>query len=200
MNARQGRRGYTVVEVMIAMAILMIGTSGIVAMQKVTVVANRDSKNLVVANQIARRWLERLRADAAKWNHPSAILQTSDMDETQWLKSANVTGLWIRPADSALGSFTADSFGNDVAFDSQAAAFCTNLRLTWLYGPPETVQPPYLVRAEARVFWLRDGGGGMAQTGKALCDPTLNLTTIGAAVTNYHFIYVATAITQNMAR
>ena len=51
-------RGYTVIEVMIALTLLAIGTSGIIAMQKVTSVTNREARNLVIANQIARTWME----------------------------------------------------------------------------------------------------------------------------------------------
>jgi prepilin-type N-terminal cleavage/methylation domain-containing protein len=199
MTARERRRGYTVVEVMIALAILAIGTSGIIAMQKVTAVGNRDAKNLLIGNQIARTWTERLRADAAQWNHPSSYQTTDDLANTQWIRQVSTNaGQWIRPADSALGSFTADSFGNDVPANDPAATYCTNLRLTWLYGPPAA--PPYLLRAEVRVFWLRDGGGGVIDPGIPLCDPTITIANVGGALTNYHFVYVATAIAENMAR
>jgi hypothetical protein len=87
-----------------------------------------------------------------------------------------------------------------VAVGSPAAVYCTNLRLTWLYGPPSAVPGPYLLRAEVRVFWLRDGGGGVIDTGVALCAPTITVANIGGAVANYHFVYVATAITENMAQ
>jgi type IV pilus assembly protein PilV len=186
---------------MISLAILAIGTSGIIAMQKVTAVANRDAKSLLIANQIARTWAERLRTDAAQWNHPSSYIAADDLNNTQWIKEISTQpGQWIRPADSALGSFTADSFGNDVAAGSLAAVYCTNLRLTWLYGPPSAFQPPYLIRAEVRVFWLRDGGGGVIDTGVALCDPNITVANLGGAIANYHFVYVATAITENMAQ
>jgi type IV pilus assembly protein PilV len=144
------RRGYTVIEVMIALTILAIGTSGIIAMQKVTAVANRDAKNLVVANQVARTWIERLRADGARWNHPSPVNPDSDLADTRWLN--RVDGQWFRPTDDPLGSPTADALGNDVV-DAQVTrgVFCTNVRLTWLYGPPPGTPPPYLIRAEVRV-------------------------------------------------
>jgi len=201
MSAVPARRGYTVVEIMISLAILAIGASGIIAMQKVAAVANRDSKNLVIANQIARTWVERLRADATKWNHPSAFLPTSDLGETEWLKltpdTVNLT--WLRPADGVLGSFTADAFGNDVTPTDPTAAYCTNLRLTWLYGPPSAgVPPPYLIRAEIRVFWIREGGGGALSGG--LCPANMGTAAVDTALANYHFVYVTTALTQNMAR
>jgi type IV pilus assembly protein PilV len=202
MNAPCKRRGYTVVEIMISMAILTIGMTGIIAMQKVTAIANRDAKNLVVANQIARSWVERLRIDAAKWNHPSALRTTTDQDtDTTWLQTAFIDPAvgWFRPEDSSFGNRTADAFGNDVPKGSAQAVYCTQLRLTWLYGPPGTVPPPYLIRAEIRVFWLRDGGGGSDPARTVICIDGMNWDGVGSSLARYHFVYVATALTENMA-
>jgi prepilin-type N-terminal cleavage/methylation domain-containing protein len=194
-------RGYTVIEVMISLTILAIGATGVIAMQKVTTVANRDAKNLVVANQIARTWMERLRTDSVQWNHPSPEDTTSDIGTTLWLSQIGAKeGQWFRPVDSAVfGSPTFDALGNDVP-DSQAAdngVFCTHVRLAWLYGPLPA-QPPYLIRAEVRVFWLRDGGGGpVGGQGQSVCDQNQNPNTIDSATTTYHFVYAASAIRQN---
>jgi type IV pilus assembly protein PilV len=195
---KRGHRGYTVVEVMIAITLLAIGGSGVIAMQKITAVSNRDAKNLVVGNQIARTWLERLRADAVQWNHPSPQNAGSDLAETKWLN--HVDGKWFRPVDDLLGSPAADALGNDVRdADLSPAVFCANIRLTWLYGPPLTVAPPFLIRAEVRVYWLRDGAGGTID-GTGICDPATDLTKISPAVDRYHFVYVTSAIAQNQAR
>ncbi len=194
-------RGYTIIEVMIALTLLAIGTTGIIAMQKVTTVTNRDAKNLTVANQIARTWMERLRTDAVQWNNPSGSNGNSDLAETTWLKQIESNaGNWFRPADDVKGSPTADVFGNDVRdVDADSGSFCTNVRLNWLYGPAQAgVAPPLLLRAEVRVYWLRDGGPGGIDS-KAVCDPTMNqLNAVSPAVDRYHFVYVTSAIPQNM--
>jgi prepilin-type N-terminal cleavage/methylation domain-containing protein len=198
------RRGYTVIEVMIALTLLAIGTTGIIAMQKVTTIANRDAKNLVIANQIARTWLERLRADAVQWNHPSPLLPTSDLGDTRWLN--NVDGQWFRPTDSAVGSPTADALGNDVPdTDLSPGVFCTNVRLTWLYGPPPGAPPPYLIRAEVRTYWVRDSfsydpAKSGTVNGKNVCDPSTDLALVSPALERYHFVYIASAVAQNQAR
>jgi prepilin-type N-terminal cleavage/methylation domain-containing protein len=191
-------RGYTVVEVMIALTLLAVGTSGIIAMQKVTSVTNRDSKNLLIANQIARTWMERLRVDAVKWNHPSNVNSSSDLDDTLWLKQI-VTGNWVRPTDDVRGSAAADAFGNDVRdADADTGSFCTHIRLSWLYGPPAGgALPPFLIRAEVRVFWLRDGGPGGIDG--PVCRTSTDPGLVSPAVNRYHFVYVASAIAQNMA-
>jgi prepilin-type N-terminal cleavage/methylation domain-containing protein len=191
-------RGYTVIEVMIALTLLAIGTTGVIAMQKVTTIANRDAKNLVVATQVARGWLERLRADAVQWNHPSPLNSTSDLAQTKWLN--NVDGKWFRPTDDALGSPSADVLGNDVRDTNLAdAMYCTNVRLTWLYNPPASAAEAYLIRAEVRVYWVRDGAGGTV-TKLNICDPATDLALVSPAVERYHFVYVTSAIAQNQAR
>ncbi|HKQ69072.1 MAG TPA: prepilin-type N-terminal cleavage/methylation domain-containing protein [Polyangiaceae bacterium] len=196
---RRAPRGYTVIEVMIALTLLAIGTTGVIAMQKATAVGNRDAKNLVIANQIARTWMERLRADALQWNHPSPLRTDPDLADTRWLNN-NITGQWFRPADDVKGSPTFDALGNDVRdVNSANGVFCTNVRLTWLYGP-ESAPPPYLVRTEVRVYWLRDGGGGVVEAGKPLCPTNPTLALVSPAVQAYHFVYVTSAIAQNMAR
>jgi type IV pilus assembly protein PilV len=193
------QRGYTVIEVMIALTLLAVGTSGIIAMQKVTAIANRDAKSLVVATQVARTWIERLRADATQWNHPSPTSPESDLADTRWLKTVN--GVWFRPNDDLAGSPAADALGNDVRdTDLANAVFCTNVRLTWPYGPPPGAPPPYLIRAEVRVYWMRDGGGGSVEAGKTICDPGIDLSKVSPAVERYHFVYLASALAQNMAR
>jgi type IV pilus assembly protein PilV len=198
----KGARGYTVIEVMIALTLLAIGTSGIIAMEKVTSVTNREAKNLVIANQIARTWMERLRADAVQWNNPSAFDPNSDISDTLWLNQiTNNPGVWFRPAyDANRGSPGADAFGNDVTLLAMdTASFCTNIRLSWLYGPPGVnAPPPYLIRAEVRVYWLRDGGPGGVDPTKSVCDASINLDLVSPAVTNYHFVYLTSGITQNL--
>ena len=197
-KSRKGR-GYTVIEVMIALTLLAVGASGVVAMEKVTAIANRDAKTLVVANQVARTWMERLRADATQWNHPSPLDPSSDLADTRWLK--NVNGIWFRPTDDVAGSPSADALGNDVRdTDLANAAFCTNVRLTWLYGSAAASAPPFLIRAEVRVYWLRAGGGGSVETGKTICDPGVDIGKVAPALDRYHFVYLTSAIAQNMAR
>lgn len=206
------RRGYTVIEVLIALSLLAIGASGVIALQKVTTVGNRDARNLTVATQIARTWVERLRTDAVVWNHPSPSNATlDDLSDTLWLKQVNTAGAgcgancsgWFRPVDDATrGSPAFDAFGNDVHdVDAANATFCTNVRLAWLYGPPPGVAPPYLVRAEVRVFWLRDGGGGLAAAGlSTICDSSFtNWTALDGDVGRFHWVYLTSAIKQNTA-
>jgi prepilin-type N-terminal cleavage/methylation domain-containing protein len=188
-------RGYTVVEVMIAMAVLAVGTTGVMAMQKVAAASNREARNLVLANQIARSWIDRLRADAFAWNTATDL-----PNDTVWLQGIS-NNSWFRPNDDPRGSPAADAFGNDVvdadlAGTDRPPVFCTNLRLGWLY-PIGQSRPA--IRAEVRVFWLREGAGGDVSVGAntPLCARTLSTAAVTNAPTNYHFVYVTSAILQN---
>ena len=99
--SRRSPRGYTVMEVMMALAILTIGASGVIAVQKATMIGNTNARNLATANSIAQSWVERLRADALVWNAPA---NADDIGDTNWLKSAdpaNPNTPWIAPACSA---------------------------------------------------------------------------------------------------
>lgn len=189
------RRGYTILEVMIALTLITVGVSGVVAMQKVTTVANRNARNLAVANQIARTWLDRLRTEAVAWNLPSPSVPGGDdlATDTVWLQRVNDG--WFQPAIVPnVGGPAFDMHGTDISEGAEEPAYCTNIRLQWLYGPPT---PPYLIRAEVRVFWLREGGGGLLNGMTSLCDPATDPNAIGAATQNFHFVYATSAIKQN---
>ncbi len=63
--------------------------------------------------------------------------------------------------------------------------------LSWLYQP--TVSGNGLIRAEVRVFWLRDGQG-FAQN---MCDAT-QVANVGVATQTFHFVQKISAIRENM--
>jgi prepilin-type N-terminal cleavage/methylation domain-containing protein len=194
------QRGYTAVELLMAISIFAIGVSGIIAMEKVTVSANQHAKQLAIATHIAEAWLDQLNADAALWNHPSPGNTLSDITDAQWLSQAaagNNTG-WFRPAYSAQRTFGAgfDLYGSPLS-DAQVAdqVYCTHIRLTWLY--PETAGNG-LLRAEVRVFWVRDGQGGTVD-GQPVCAAGTAANLIEGAGQKYHFVYQTTAIKENTA-
>lgn len=202
---RRGARGYTAVELLMSMAILTIGVTGVVAMQKVTITSNQHAKNLAIATQVAQAWMDQLRLDALSWNHPSPMRGSSDLEnDTVWLRQVPNSGSsgWFRPEWDATRNFGA-------AFDVQGrpidpstttpTRFCAHLRLSWLYradgvaaeGAASTLSGNGLIRAEVRVFWLREGQSGL------VCTTTEKPEEIGAATDRYHFVYNVSAIRQN---
>jgi prepilin-type N-terminal cleavage/methylation domain-containing protein len=179
------RRGFTVVELMIALTVFAIGVSGIIATQKVTVAANQHAKNLAIATGIAQAWQDQLAVDATYWR-PDGTTQPT------WLTVGN--GTWFRPAFSADRQFGAafDALGNvvDDGADLTQAHFCTHLRLTLLY--PQTGGNG-LMRTEVRVFWRRDGGSGV----DPVCGTDNDAAEIGTDIENYHFVYQTSAVKQS---
>jgi prepilin-type N-terminal cleavage/methylation domain-containing protein len=202
-SRRVGSRGYSAIEVMIAMSLLAIASTGIFALQKVTFTGNSSAKNMAVANQIARTWVERLRTDSASWNYPSAahteVVCTGAstagcVGGTTWLKAVSTPNVWFKPvAVPTRGGAAFDALGNDTSDSGSAPAFCTHLRLSWLY-------PNQLLRAEVRVFWLKDGGEG--PVGGTLCDeatPASLGASTNSPLSRYHFAYFATSVAVNPA-
>jgi len=192
-------RGYTAVELMIAIGIFGIGVTGIISMEKVTSVSNQHAKNLNIATHIAESWLDMLATDAATWNHPSKNSSGApDIGETVWLQNvkanANTVNDWFLPAYNAPLLFgpAFDALGNPVnpATNPAAVAFCSHLRLSWLYQP--TSDGNGLIRAEVRVFWLRSGQG----FNQNFCNAG-QVANVGAAAATFHFVQKISAIREN---
>jgi prepilin-type N-terminal cleavage/methylation domain-containing protein len=189
------QRGYTAVELMMAVSIFGIGVAGIMAMQKVTAVSNAHAKNLAMASHIAEAWLDNLSTEATLWNSTNSL---SNLSSTLWLRHVGTTqdaaANWFLPDYSTTLLFgpAFDALGNpiDTAVNPGAVAFCSHLRLSWLYQPGADGNG--LIRAEVRVFWLRDGQRFAGSFCAAGTEPQVN----GDANT-FHFVQKITAIREN---
>jgi len=195
----RGQRGYTAVELMMAIGMFGIGVAGIIGMEKVTAVSNQHAKNLSMATHIAESWLDMLATDAVTWNQPSLTGgAVPDIGNTVWLQAvtanADGAGNWTLPAYDASLSFgpAFDALGNPVnpVTNPGAVAFCSHLRLSWLSQP--TPAGNGLIRAEVRVFWLRDGQNftqNMCSAGQIL--------NVGTGLSTFHFVQKIGAIREN---
>ncbi|MES1176717.1 MAG: prepilin-type N-terminal cleavage/methylation domain-containing protein [Myxococcales bacterium] len=192
-----GKRGYTAVELLMAISIFGIGVSGIIAMEKVTSVSNAHAKNLAIATHIAESWLDVLAIDATAWTAPGSPGAVGLIGNTTFLKSvtanANTVNSWTLPTYSNTLAFgpAFDALGDPIdPASTTPVAFCSHLRLSWLYQPSTTGNG--LIRAEVRVFWLKDGAGfaqNMCTTGQ--------IANVGAATDAFHFVQKITAIREN---
>ncbi len=208
-------RGYTFVELLMSLAVLSIGVTGVVAMQKTTLVSNQHAKNLAIATQIAQAWTDALHADGIEWNHPSARRTASDLaTDTVWLSTLGGTvgtmTNWFRPNWDATRQFgpgfdiQGKPVDTSVAARVQQVRFCTHIRLSWLHrdtgetvGNQRTTSGNGLIRTEVRVFWVRDGQTG--HVGGDVCGGNTTTAVIGADTTRYHFVYQVSAVRQNTA-
>ena len=183
----KARRGYTMIEVMMALAILAVGASGVMALQRVTLIANSNARNVAMANQIAAAWADRLQADAVQWNNPET---GSDLNETRWLNMVTTAAVgtptdWFVPDSSTapFGSAYADINGNEMYGNpDDLAAYCTHVRLTQLY--------PTMIRAEIRVFWARNE--------RAIDCSASDPAAVTQAYGTLGFVYVTTGILNNV--
>ncbi|WP_437592187.1 type IV pilus modification PilV family protein [Sorangium sp. So ce1000] len=149
--------GYTLIEVMAALGVLAIGATGVLALQKATLISNTNARNIAVANNIAMTWAERLRVDALQWNDP---MQQPDIDDTAWLRLTTPPARVTPTEITALGAApSADVIGADIyAGDTSQSAFCTQVRFRQFTdrATGATIWPS-LIRAEIRVIWERSG-------------------------------------------
>ncbi len=145
---KRASSGYTLMEVMVSLAVLAVGAAGVIGLQKVTGVANSYTRNLATASRIAAKWVERLELDGRQWS------DTTGFGSTYWLKSATAApGQWTTPVERpSFASPDADVLGADIfPGDTADPAFCTQVRLTTLSGFSGAI------RAEVRVFWEKAG-------------------------------------------
>jgi len=206
-NARwrpRAPRGYTAVELLMAISVFGIGVAGIISMEKVTSAANQDAKNLAIATHIAESWLDMLAADAVSWNHPSSSNPKSDLSDTAWLGgvvSNAGAGSWFLPAYNAALGFGPgfDALGNPVntAVSTANVQFCVHLRLSWLYQPVATASPGNgMIRTEVRVFWLRDGQATPV-AGVDPCSTAMPVANVTGATGTFHFVQKISAVREN---
>jgi len=150
------RAGFTLIEVMIAMAVLTVVAGGLIGMQTLTASSNRVSREVTVATEIAQTWAERMKLDALTWN--------GNVATTVWLADSGVMNQWITPVAFSLApppvrSFAFDRYGRDVAPGAADLFYCVAYNFNW-------VVPNQSMRIDIRVYWPREN----ARTAPA-CNP-----------------------------
>jgi hypothetical protein len=204
---RSTLRGYTTVEVLLAMTVLLIGSAGVMTMQKAAIQSNLDARKLDIANSIAHDWLERLSADATQWTTPVIpTILTSNLGNTKWLQlytnPGNGPGTWFLPTvpggyPAAEGNSPAfDILGRDLASaDAPNAIFCTHVKLDQI--AQDSLGNPVLLRATVLVFWRKQlVWSTSTATSSSNCtsgsfDPTVDEA---ANPGTWHIVYATTAI------
>jgi len=193
-------RGYTVIEVMMALALLAVGATGVIALQKVALIGNTNARLGDAARQVASTWAERLKADALQWNDP---LGTNDLGDTTFMKNA---GTWTKPFGppfilapdvASWGSPLADANGVDlpVGVPATQGIFCTHLQLARMANKSFSLggqTHPIAMRAVIRVVWRRD----LAPITECRTTPPVNMETNDSP---YAFYYLTTVIGQEEA-
>jgi prepilin-type N-terminal cleavage/methylation domain-containing protein len=193
MSRRIARRrrsaGYTMVELMMSLALFAVGVLGVISMQKISITSNAHAKNLAIAQRIAQTWSSQLQMDSSAWRTTFDASGVLEAPTAAWRRPAYKTGR-VGAAFDALGKPLTDS-------ELAQARFCVHTRFTWLFNSTG-VSNNGVVRAEIRVFWLRDGQRIPATIPSGLCgaQDAAQVKTIGEAVNNYHVIYQTVGLRQ----
>lgn len=192
-------RGYTLIEIMIAVVVLTIGATGILAMQGASVRSNRDASETSTAINWATTWVERIKRDARLWLSATggAPGGNADLASTRYLLEVNTNpGVYVIPATVAPESNGADFYG----FDSRVAAnirFCVNTRFTvaHAFNPlTQGVNPATdanAIRADVRVWWHRNSEDANRSLFPCM---TTTLTNAQAALPQLRKHYLSTVV------
>jgi prepilin-type N-terminal cleavage/methylation domain-containing protein len=147
----RGQSGFTLIEVMIAIGIMTVGSLGILAMHQAVSNANRTAHEMNTALAITERWIERVERDSLSWSAQG--LNSSALVGTVYLSALAgqvSTSGWFKPVPSDTDeSYGFDYFGGDTRDGSQIK-YCTNLQLSWLRQGSSA-------RVDVRTFWYRVG-------------------------------------------
>jgi len=143
--------GFTLIEVMIAIGIMTVGSLGILSMHHAVTGANRSAHDMNTALTITERWIERIERDSLAWSTEG--LNSSQLAGTDYLSglAGTVSATdWFTPAPSDADEHPSfDYFGRDTDTSSEIK-YCTNLRLSWLRQGSSA-------RVDVRTFWYRAG-------------------------------------------
>jgi prepilin-type N-terminal cleavage/methylation domain-containing protein len=149
---RKPSRGYSVVEVMMAMALLGLGSVGVMAALKTVAIGGVGVRDFDAATSLAQSWADRARADATAWIATStfggASLLARGSDGNAFIPSQAYGAVVVQGG--------ADLRGADVAPSTAATRYCTALRYRCITGAapdPSCVS----VVASVAVFWPREG-------------------------------------------
>lgn len=149
---RRKQSGFTLVEVMIAIGVMTVGSLGILSMHQAVSHANMNAHEMNTAIAITERWMERVERDALSWTEEGT--NTTSLNATDYLSTlvGQTSGTaWFTPAPTTSGEYAAfDYFGDDQTLDDASVKYCVNLRMSWL-------RQGSAARVDVRTFWFRGG-------------------------------------------
>ncbi len=159
------RRGFTIIEVMMAITVLAIGAVGLMGLVQATVRGNQQGRRITTATQVSRTWMERVRTDTVGWttNAPGGPATTCYLSQAPaglvgassgWFvpqpAGANCVNVGGLPGAAELGisagaAWTGADAVNSAGIGNQAR-YCTLLRVTWVVANE-------MLRVDVRTWW-----------------------------------------------
>ncbi len=216
------RKGFTMVEVMMGLAILAVGAATIIALLKFTVLGALDSRHVANSTIVTSGCVERLQLAALSWNDPENVntdMLHMDTGPVPGLGSAAIAaratpgvaddagwmyfGGAVANARTTLSGDPANALGTD-------AAYCTHMRIVWTGRPlrdnPNPGPPADNFRVELRTFWARSGrsiGADCADAPSKFTDifnsptATSNIAGLTRSRAEYGVVYLNTLVRRN---
>jgi prepilin-type N-terminal cleavage/methylation domain-containing protein len=164
--------GFTLIEVMMSVAVITIGATGLFAMQGATVRANADATETTVATAFASTWIERLKRDGLIWTARgnAALANTTNLKNL----AECTANTWLVPtsakveAESALADFNGFDIDSTLAdSDRPRGYYCANVIASAVHGMAadrnqavNVATDADMLRVTVRVWWARGGRGG----------------------------------------
>ncbi len=192
-RTRSGRRGFTLVEVMMAISVMTVGAIAIFSMQSATATGARRSRLVTTATEVNRFWMERVKLEALRWG-PTAYATIP------WLNALPAAGTgssdWFLPQARGTGdtlvTAASDWYGAPMVMPSGAgtppAPYCTSLRWTWMSTGTEQV-----ARLDVRTWWHRqDRAAGTTIAGCGA--DQVAVTSAIADIGNFGVVYGSTVV------
>ncbi len=159
-RSRQSRAGYTLIEVMLSVSVLVVGATGFTMLQGASSRAIQSAQEHTVALQVMETWVERVRRDASLWTAPGV----ANMATTRYLNAGSLAwGNWITPVTATdadtkdVTSAATDAWGWDRDAPAEAR-FCTKLRYWVAHWSNDTGTPAEdTLRVDVMVWRPRRG-------------------------------------------
>lgn len=192
---RRKQSGFTLVEVMVSLGIMTIGAMAVLAMQQQIIRGNVHAREVTTATQIAQNVIERLKIDAIPWSLPGVpagtrylgVVTPGAIGTFQTLPYFAATSGGI----TRIQSNAFDYYGDDLNTQGGSPAnlyYCASYRLSFVYTNNR------IIRADVRVWWAREGIAAIRTDFPVCADDNVLLNPGGAAVNNYHIVYLSTVL------
>ncbi len=182
-EGRSTRAGYTLIEVMMAVAIMTVGSVGILSLHQATTNGNRGAREMSTATDLVRLYLERSRRDALLWTAAGNVTNTELLVNVP--TSTAVTGDWFIPAPT-IGDSHFDYAGRDEGTLANQY-FCTNMRASWIIGQEA-------IRVDTRVWWHRTASNTNRTAYNCASNPTAITTELAAAAPRIRSVAGSTVV------
>jgi type II secretory pathway pseudopilin PulG len=166
------RAGFTLIEVMTAGALFVIGIVGVTYMQGASVRSNQDAYEAMVATNLARTWLERIKRDGLGWTarglpDRGAMFSGRPLPAVAsyfapGVMPATGSGLWpLWAGESSGANYHGVEVGQIDPLDGARVVtadiyYCA---FAWFTAGPLGAPDPMLdMRADVHVWWSRKAG------------------------------------------